>query len=481
MLDPRRWEYVRLIDRDGHSIRNDLYHKPEETASYIIWKEGDKIYAKDGHTGQIPFSGKDAATVIQSALNALASGRTWKEMIYLKGSFTISSSISIPSYTRIVIDGVLKAGTGITDAILKTSDNTTEVEVIGGVIDGDGQSIRGIDFVTVGLSNITLRDLSVINCVLDGIRLKGITNLKINNLLVDNCGQQSLQHNIYPMRIYNGNFSNIITINSPAGAGLKMRGVQNVLITNLVSKSNQDGLVIAGGDSSEDTTENVIVDGFSFVGNSRYGFHTYDEKATSRWITLANGVIRESGQDGIALHASGTRWIDISNVIVMNSGIETPNTYNGVDISEGRWITITGCIIADLNYAVADRTQKDGIYISSDAKDIIVTGNLFTRNRGYGVNNESTRVRIYNNYYYENNLGDIVGGSVNKGTATIPNGSSSVVVNHGLHSAPSVVKLTGTHSEVKDCWVTNVTDTQFTINAPAAVSADRDIYWQAEV
>ena len=352
---------------------------------------------------------------------------------------------------------------------------------LAGVIDGDGQSIRGIDFVTVGLSNITLRDLSVINCVLDGIRLKGITNLKINNLLVDNCGQQSLQHNIYPMRIYNGNFSNIITINSPAGAGLKMRGVQNVLITNLVSKSNQDGLVIAGGDSSEDTTENVIVDGFSFVGNSRYGFHTYDEKATSRWITLANGVIRESGQDGIALHASGTRWIDISNVIVMNSGIETPNTYNGVDISEGRWITITGCIIADLNYAVADRTQKDGIYISSDAKDIIVTGNLFTRNRGYGVNNESTRVRIYNNYYYENNLGDIVGGSVNKGTATIPNGSSSVVVNHGLHSAPSVVKLTGTHSEVKDCWVTNVTDTQFTINAPAAVTADRDVYWQAEV
>jgi len=68
------------------------------------------------------------------------------------------------------------------------------------------------------------------------------------------------------------------------------------------------------------------------------------------------------------------------------------------------------------------------------------------------------------------------------GTATIPNGNSSVVVNHGLAKAPEHgVRLTGTHSEVANCWVTNVTDTQFTINAPANVTADRDVYWETEM
>ncbi len=69
----------------------------------------------------------------------------------------------------------------------------------------------------------------------------------------------------------------------------------------------------------------------------------------------------------------------------------------------------------------------------------------------------------------------------NSGIATISNGSSSVTVDHGLAQAPSVVKLTGTHSEVKDCWITNVTSTQFTINASGNVTADRDVYWEAEV
>jgi len=68
MSEREEWEYVRVARYDGHSIRNDLYHKPEEPASYIIWKDGPTIYAKDGHTGQIPFKGKDAATVIQQAI-----------------------------------------------------------------------------------------------------------------------------------------------------------------------------------------------------------------------------------------------------------------------------------------------------------------------------------------------------------------------------------------------------------------------------
>lgn len=43
-------------------------------SSYIIYKEGDIVCAKNSTTGQVEFSGSDATEVIQSAINALVNG-----------------------------------------------------------------------------------------------------------------------------------------------------------------------------------------------------------------------------------------------------------------------------------------------------------------------------------------------------------------------------------------------------------------------
>jgi len=69
----------------------------------------------------------------------------------------------------------------------------------------------------------------------------------------------------------------------------------------------------------------------------------------------------------------------------------------------------------------------------------------------------------------------------NSGTATIASGNTSVTVAHGLASEPSFVILTGTHSEVKDAYVSAKDSTNITITVDSAVTADRDIYWYAEV
>ncbi len=62
-----------------------------DTASYIIFKDGNTIYAKNGMTGKIEFSGTDAATVIQNAINALISGGK----IFIKnGTYTLTSGIT---------------------------------------------------------------------------------------------------------------------------------------------------------------------------------------------------------------------------------------------------------------------------------------------------------------------------------------------------------------------------------------------------
>ena len=111
----------------------------EQEASYIIFADsadGNKIKAKNGKTGKIDYFGTDASTVIQSAALALTSGRTWKEKVVLKGNFTISMPISVPSYSVLEVDGRLTLANGVNDPILKAS-SATDVEVVGGVLDGN--------------------------------------------------------------------------------------------------------------------------------------------------------------------------------------------------------------------------------------------------------------------------------------------------------------------------------------------------------
>ena len=137
MLDPQRWEYVRLIDRDGHSIRNDLYHKPEEPASYIIWKEGGTYYAKNGHTGQTPFKGKDALEVIRQALSQ--GGNTFLK----KAEYSLSETLTVPEGSRLILEqGTVLKPTGNFDVIrIKPSSH-----LYGGKID-----VSGLDFSSAAI------------------------------------------------------------------------------------------------------------------------------------------------------------------------------------------------------------------------------------------------------------------------------------------------------------------------------------------
>jgi len=74
----------------------------EEVASYIIFREGELTKAKNGQTGLIDFSGTDASTVIQSAINALTSGGK----IFIKaGTYLITSEILLPSNLNIEGEG----------------------------------------------------------------------------------------------------------------------------------------------------------------------------------------------------------------------------------------------------------------------------------------------------------------------------------------------------------------------------------------
>jgi len=67
------------------------------------------------------------------------------------------------------------------------------------------------------------------------------------------------------------------------------------------------------------------------------------------------------------------------------------------------------------------------------------------------------------------------------GTATILNGNDNVVVSHGLAAAPTNIRVTGSHAEVNNLYVDSVNATSFTIHTANSVTADRIVYWKAEV
>jgi hypothetical protein len=67
-----------------------------QQASYIIFEDGGRYYAKNGRTGMIEFSDTDACKVIQRAINALPN--YYSGLIHVKaGTYVCNSIISIPS------------------------------------------------------------------------------------------------------------------------------------------------------------------------------------------------------------------------------------------------------------------------------------------------------------------------------------------------------------------------------------------------
>jgi len=165
-----------------------------ETASYTVYKVGSTYYAKSHLHGGTNYSGADASTVINNALNALTGGRTWKEKVVLKGNLTIDSPVLIDSYTIFVINGKLTLANGVNDYMLKGKVETgmQDVEIIGGELscNKDNQnSGGGIRFVKV--NRLLLQDTTITNPYARGLVIDGGSNSDawIENIKVYNAGE----------------------------------------------------------------------------------------------------------------------------------------------------------------------------------------------------------------------------------------------------------------------------------------------------
>jgi len=174
-----------VVLRDPSKVLVDYW---TTEASYIIYRIGNVYYARNGRTGAIDYSGTDAKTVVQNALNALTSGRTWKERVALKGNFEIDNSVNpltVPDYTFFELDGKLIA-LDKTKTLLSVGNNVT---IEGGVYDGNrGTEYGGVPRVihVEGKNNVLIEDVFVLNGYSRGIEVDYGNNVVLRNVVVDN-------------------------------------------------------------------------------------------------------------------------------------------------------------------------------------------------------------------------------------------------------------------------------------------------------
>ncbi len=200
----------------------------------------------------------------------------------------------------------------------------------------------------------------------------------------------------------------------------------------LVSNTNFTAYAFKIHSKKVEVSDNIV------KGNFRYIFHIRD----ASYVNIANNIIDQIYPSyGYFVSAGG----DLESISIHDNNVH--------------YYAHLNCFVDDGLGNVSDFFVEDNkflssignLYVNSAFEDVVV----FKRNIGYRTENS--------------------------GNATISNGSSSVTISHGLVQTPTHVLLTGTDSEVSNCWVTNVTDTQFTINVPSAVTADRYVFWEAEV
>ena len=74
-------------------------------ASYIIFTDGIKIYAKNGNTGNIEFIDTDISNLLQNVINTLYSNYGGGKIFIKRGTYYPSKEISIPDGIKLIVEG----------------------------------------------------------------------------------------------------------------------------------------------------------------------------------------------------------------------------------------------------------------------------------------------------------------------------------------------------------------------------------------
>jgi len=336
------------------------------SCNFIVYVDGSTYLVKNGQTGANSYSGTDPDSIIQNALDGLTAGRTWKETVCMKGSFTgLSTALQLSSYTIFDARGAaFQWGTntgGSFKAIVKNgpvsdeSSTYNDIEVWGGLYNGNAanqasESDRGaISFRNV--YNILIVNPTITSYKgLAGIYiapLAGQSNQFSMNVQIMGCKISDVQGTAAPEH-----GSGIVI--SGTGGGVRVQGCD-------ISNTRQ-GINI--GDSRQD---DWIESSFIHDLRTSDGIEGI-AVASSKQIHLIGNLILESGTVGIRLNPCND--CEIRGGEVRNSGHRLANP--GISVQSSMNVTISGVRSWD---SQAVKTQNYGIQTSGTSDYALIIGN----------------------------------------------------------------------------------------------------------
>jgi len=401
--------------------RTDVLQYPEQSASYVIFKSGSTIYAKNGATGQIEFSGTDAATVIQAAINALTSGG----IVYIKqGKYSIEKTINI-TMSSIALEGSIGGSDIYEGGTILHGDGSTLLLNVSGPIGGEIEvvNIRYINFdggastKTVGAHNI---------------HIGRATEVYIENCAIRRAGD--------------------IGVQIDGGVGEH---------TEIVWIGESD-IAINQGDGVEIFNMNTVYIICCHINHNEIGVRTSN---VNQVFVIASAIKRNERH---GMYLGGKRFQIIGNAIVANDYSDT-GTYNGIDLPNPRDVIIVGNNICD--------NDKYEISIGASANRVVIKNNdLYgTEREGVIFDAGGTDIRI------SDNIGFV---TENSGSATIANGATSIAVDHGCDytPAPGDIKVHPIEplGSASYWYVDTITSSQFTIHVDTDPGQDVDFAWSVD-
>jgi len=318
--------------------------------AYTVFKIGTTYYAESTLPSGIDYSSTVGATEIQHALDGLTVGRTWQEKVLLKGDLTIDTTLSVPPYTVLQIDGKLTLADGSNCDMIRNKNFDTALDwyiaICGGIIDGGTQTATSNGIHFQGAQRSSIFSCRIKNMFQRGIWLDagaafntGVCHV-LNNWIEDS--------------------ANGIVV-STSGAAVS---ADHIICNNDVGGCTSDGILLSAAGACN-VSDNLC-------WNNALGIDLYNATGTS----ICDNRADWNDWFGIRLSAAS-----VDNTLTGNrcwtNGVETPDLYAGIQVLDSNSNVICGNI--SRNY-VATPYQKYGIQVSGTSDYNTVKGNNCTLN-----------------------------------------------------------------------------------------------------
>lgn len=426
-----------MWERDGGAMRQlsqaDIEYEQEMPYSYFISRVGNTIYAKSGTKG-IDYSGTDASTVIQSAIDAIS--LTGGKILFKVATYDLSSTLTILT-DNIRLEGETRART--TKGVLFNytgSSNCIEV---------------GTDVLMV--YNPIIKGIRILN---DGTGVYGIL-VYANQAIIED-----VQVSYFDIGIKLGYISGAteslldkVVVNNSTYEGIIMEQADSKLI-DIVSNYNETGLCLfspvatqSGGIQCTnihlwgntatglkiDDMFNCIITNIVSGDNDTYSVEIRSEHHEVFGIIIIGGLFWDN--------ALGTSYVRFTN--------------EGNNILDTE---IIGCRF--------DSLQPAFDYFSPVGS--VLSGKVI------GCKFEGTIGSVPATIDFHHNLGYI---TEKTGTATITAGNTFVDVTHGLSITPTRLSTPPTNEYGLDYYLSNIGAVTFRINIQVPQLSNATFLWSA--